>query len=119
MRRRSWRGYHVWSCPSRCPAQHGIRPWVEVANLAHAVHRLAPLVLDDLVQGYETRRLHALAALSVLDGLDESLAVKAREWALDHLPPDTPATIIHGDLLGQNILINPFEPDALPFWQFQ
>ena len=45
-------------------------------------------------------------------------AAAAREWAKDHLPPDSPATLVHGDLLGQNILVYPEEDPAVIDWEF-
>ena len=35
----------------------------------------------------------------------------------EHLPPDTPSKLVHGDLLGQNILLGLSEPDAVIDWE--
>jgi Phosphotransferase enzyme family len=38
--------------------------------------------------------------------------------AVDHLPPDEPSVLIHGDLLGQNILLSPDEHPAVIDWEY-
>ncbi|MCP4962857.1 MAG: phosphotransferase, partial [Actinomycetia bacterium] len=62
--------------------------------------------------GHATRREHAQANLAVFDGLEDPLVRDAHAWALEHLPPPAPAALIHGDLLGQNILLL-FDDDRL------
>ncbi len=39
-------------------------------------------------------------------------------WARDHLPPPAPATLVHGDLLGQNILLGLDRPPTVIDWEF-
>ena len=34
------------------------------------------------------------------------VAHDARAWAHEHLPPDEPSVLLHGDLLGQNLLVS-------------
>ncbi len=36
----------------------------------------------------------------------------------EHLPPATPSTLVHGDLLGQNILLGLSKPDAVIDWEY-
>ncbi|WP_437650448.1 phosphotransferase [Sorangium sp. So ce362] len=43
---------------------------------------------------------------------------EAERWALDHLPEEAPATLIHGDLLGQNILLHWEQPFAVIDWEY-
>lgn len=50
--------------------------------------------------GFPIRRAHALAELEQLEELPEFF--DTHNWALEHLPPDEPSVLIHGDLLGQN-----------------
>ena len=71
----------------------------------------------DLLPGSETRREHALAALRVLDGLDSPEIGQARAWAEAHLPPAGPSSLLHGDLLGQNILLMPDSPPTVIDWE--
>ena len=75
-------------------------------------------VLDDILPGNATRREHARAALRVLDGLDGVEFGEARRWAEAHLPPEEPGVLVHGDLLGQNILLDPGGPPAVIDWEF-
>lgn len=96
-----------------------VPPWQIVANLARAVHAIDPTRITTTLPGYETRRAHALAHLRELEGLDAKEVVEARAWALEHLPPDTPATLLHGDLLAQNILLDfANEPPGLIDWEY-
>jgi len=104
----------------RAGRQGRIEPWAVVAEIAAKVHRLEVASLPDCVVGHTTRRDHALEELASLEGLEPAEARDARAWALEHLPPASPATLVHGDLLGQNILIDPTA--ALPFavidWEY-
>ena len=78
-------------------------PWQAVAKAAAAVHSAETTWFESL-DGYATRRSHAQAILTAFDGLEDPLVRDAHAWALDHLPPPAPAVLLHGDLLGQNIL---------------
>ncbi len=79
-------------------------PWQTVAKVAAAVHGVDTTLLEGL-DGHSTRRDHAQANLAIFDGLDDPLVLDAHAWALEHLPPPSPAALLHGDLLGQNILL--------------
>lgn len=81
------------------------RSWERIGRIAAAIHalpveRFAALPLPR----HPTRRDHALDAVRSLDGRAEPELVDVRAWMLDHLPPETPGVLLHGDLLGQNIL---------------
>ena len=39
-------------------------------------------------------------------------------WAREHLPPPEPSVLVHGDLLGQNILLRPDEPTGVIDWEY-
>jgi len=68
---------------------------------------------------YSTCRDHALDAIRAFDEIcDEPEAADARAWMQEHLPPAAPSTFLHGDLLGQNILLGLGESDA-PAQQLQ
>jgi aminoglycoside phosphotransferase (APT) family kinase protein len=90
-----------------------LRPWQVVAGVAAAIHSFAPLTAIDPSWARETRRDHALAAIAVLDEIDGHDAAQASAWAHEHLPPAEPATLVHGDLLGQNLLIDPTVSPAI------
>lgn len=91
------------------------KPWEVVGELAAAVHELDPAVVE---VGHETRRAHAQAKLSSFEGLDDPLVLDAQAWAREHLPPATESVFLHGDLLGQNIMLHPEETFGIIDWEF-
>jgi aminoglycoside phosphotransferase (APT) family kinase protein len=90
---------------------HGIEPEFPlkiIAEAAVAIHQLPKSDFADL----ETRvdsRTHVEEQLqklppSLFEGFRE--AANARAWVLDHLPEKQPPTVLHGDLLPQNLLFD-------------
>jgi aminoglycoside phosphotransferase (APT) family kinase protein len=104
----------------RAGRQGRIKPWEVVAEIAARVHCIEVASLPDRVGGHATRREHALSVLESLQGLEPAEARDAQAWALEHLPPADPARLVHGDLLGQNILIDPTAelPFAVIDWEY-
>lgn len=95
------------------------KPWEVVGEIAACVHQFAEV--GEQVGGFATRREHVLHAIKALDGLDVAWFQTAKEWCLKHLPPeDAPSTLLHGDLSGQNILMDIKEgkAPALIDWTF-
>jgi hypothetical protein len=92
----------------------GRSPWTVVAEVAAAIHALGVPVM---VGGFASRREHALDALGALERLDDPVARDAMAWATDHLPPDEPPSLLHGDLLGQNVLVHMELPPAVIDWE--
>jgi len=97
-----------------------IRPWELVAEVAAGVHavELAPLAAG--LGGWPTRRAHGQARLGELawaEAASQPMVRAALAWLCEHLPPDEPARLLHGDLLGQNILLWPGSPPALIDWE--
>ncbi len=90
----------------RAGRQQAVRPWAIVAQIAAAIHGVGGAEVRDVACGHETRRAHVLDRLSVFEGLEAAELRAAHAWALAHLPPDDPATLVHGDLLGANILLS-------------
>ncbi len=91
----------------RASRQPSVRPWVVVGEIAAAIHRIDAAVLPPGLAGPRTRQDHARAALAALAPLDVPEAQDALDWATEHLPPPEPARLLHGNLLGQNILLDP------------
>lgn len=89
----------------RWTRSHVERPWSLIGEVAAAVHLLPREPFDDFLGGSETRRDHAEFEVAILEALDIPEFAMAREWAERYLPPATPARLLHGDLLGQNILV--------------
>ncbi len=83
----------------------GERPWDIVARVAATVHALEAEPFRRALAGRATRREHALDHARILDGLSGPEGEEARAWVHAHLPPPEPSTLLHGDLLGQNILV--------------
>ena len=89
----------------RAGRQGNVIPWQVVAEVAAAIHGVDTDLLD-VPGGHPTRRRHAEAESAVLEGVDEPLVREVRAWVTEHLPPPTPSVLLHGDLLGQNILLS-------------
>jgi aminoglycoside phosphotransferase (APT) family kinase protein len=104
----------------RAGRQFGLMPWEVVAQAADAVHVLngESLTPDWEMPGFGTRRDHALASLPILGGRPEPLLRDIHAWALENLPPAEPSVLLHGDLLGQNILLAPGETLGLIDWEW-
>ena len=81
--------------------------------VAPVLHALAP---PDFLPGFDTRRAHALDAIAQISRLEDPVARDLRDQALAHLPPDTPSALLHGDLLGQNLLFHFELPPAVVDW---
>ena len=81
-------------------------PWEVAGEIAARVHDLS--AIGEMINGFATRREHALESVKVFESLDESTFKDAHAWCLEHLPPEGElSTLIHGDLSGQNILVDP------------
>lgn len=88
-------------------------PCAILGPLAAAVHALDVQDLADILTSHPNRRAHARAHLTEeLEGLPGPEAADALAWGLEHLPAEDPPHLIHGDLLGQNVLVNPLDPAA-------
>ena len=82
----------------------GEAPWDLVARVAAAVHTIDPGPIYALIGGHATRRDHAFARALLLDEFHEPEARESVAWVAEHLPAATESSLLHGDLLGQNIL---------------
>ena len=91
----------------RAGPQPRVPPWAVVGEIAAAIHGIDPAALPPTLASPRTRQDHGREALATLATLDLPEAREALGWASEHLPPAEPARLLHGDLLGQNILIDP------------
>lgn len=98
--------------------QRGLEPWRVIGGLAAAVHGLDVAVFSDVLSGAATRREHAEASLRVFEQMEETAAREALAWAREHLPPDTPAVCLHGDLVGDNVLLMPDQQPLVIDWEY-
>jgi aminoglycoside phosphotransferase len=93
--------------------------WEIIGSLAAEVHRLPSALFTSTVRDHGTQRSHVESLLTELSDIDdESVAADAVAWIRGHLPPEEPAVLLHGDLLGQNILFDPDRPPALIDWEY-
>ena len=102
----------------RAGRQGSVRPWEIVGEVAAALHAVPGGEVEDVTVGFATRRAHALDRLTVFAGLAPAEMRAALAWALEHLPPEEPATLVHGDLLGQNILLSFDGPHHVIDWEY-
>jgi aminoglycoside phosphotransferase (APT) family kinase protein len=102
----------------RTGRQGRVRPWEIVGQLAAAVHSLDVGPFADLLPGDDTRRAHAESWLLALEDVDVPEATAALAWAREHLPRADPSAFVHGDLLGQNILLDPGNPPGVIDWEY-
>ena len=107
----------------RAGRQMRLRPWAVVAQVAAAVHVLDAIALSIpanpgwTTPGFKTRKDHALAELAKLEDRPEPLLRDVHDWALENLPPAETSALLHGDLLGHNILLALGEPPGLIDWE--
>lgn len=94
------------------PLLSGItEPWEIQARAAAAVHQVDYEPLRSLLPGFSSRREHALDHLKKFDGVPGPEAEEALAWAQAHLPGNEQPCLLHGDLLAQNILLDPTSRD--------
>jgi aminoglycoside phosphotransferase (APT) family kinase protein len=96
----------------RAGRQPSVRPWDVVAELAAAIHRI-PTADVGALDGSATRRAHVEGWVASLADVRAPETTAALDWVRAHLPPDEPSVLVHGDLLGQNILLAPGDPRPL------
>lgn len=106
----------------RAGRQGSVRPWEVIGRIAAAVHRIDPARVLPSIDA-ATRRDHAVQEARVFEDVARVVAAvpepisHARAWVETHLPPPDPAVLLHGDLLGQNILLVPGEAPCLIDWE--
>lgn len=104
----------------RSGRQPWVKPWEVVAEVAAACHAVDPQPLLSAIPSHPTRRDHALSNLTVLEKLKFPEASEALAWARENVPPPEPSCLLHGDLLGQNIILDDegSEPPGLLDWEY-
>ncbi len=100
----------------RAGRQGQVQPWLEVGRVAAAIHAVP---VQELPPGLFTSSDcagHAEALARSVAG-DETELREACDWMLEHLPPAEPGVLLHGDLLGQNVLLGVGEPAGVIDWE--
>lgn len=95
-----------------------VKPWAIVGEIAAAIHAVPGTDVEDIVPGAATRREHALEAISALAEFAPVEMRDAHAWTMEHLPPAEPSALLHGDLLGQNILLSVDGPHHVIDWEY-
>jgi len=95
-----------------------VRPVELVGRIAAAIHAIDVTDWPRRPPGGPNRLEHATEALHAFDELEGSEIGQARAWAQEHLPPDHSSVLVHGDLLGQNILLSSGEGPGVIDWEF-
>ena len=102
----------------RAGRQGRVRPWEVVGGVAAAVHKISAQQLGSPQLRYSNRREHAKSTLDQFERLSGPEANDARAWIMEHLPAPEPSVLVHGDLLGQNILLGLDDRDAVIDWEY-
>lgn len=102
----------------RAGGQPSVKPWLVVGELAAAVHQLPVDLLRDCLAGFASREEFAAHQVESLHrGRQHPDVARAIAWAVASKPATGRASVIHGDLLGQNILLAAGETPALIDWE--
>jgi len=102
----------------RAGRQTSVKPWLVVGELAAAVHQLPATRFCDCIPGFASRDDFAAHQVESLHrGRNHPDVARAIAWAGAFKPATKAACVIHGDLLGQNILLAPGATPALIDWE--
>lgn len=82
-------------------------PWAHVGPAAAAIHALDPALGFELPTQYATRRAHGVLMAEPVARAEAPYMPEVAAWIRENLPPATPSRLLHGDLLGQNVLCRP------------
>jgi aminoglycoside phosphotransferase (APT) family kinase protein len=103
----------------RAGRQASVQPWRVVGEIAAALHRVSTEGLHGLVPGSADRAEFASREVeSLAMGRDHPDVARAIDWATSCQLPSGPTTVIHGDLLGQNILLDPGHRPTVIDWEY-
>ena len=89
-----------------------------IGEIAAAIHSIGAPQISGALGGPASRREHAETEIAALGALGGSEIEEAAAWAREHLPSPEPSVLVHGDLLGQNILLRPDEPAGVIDWEY-
>ncbi len=95
-----------------------INPARLVGSIAAAIHSIDITAWRSPLPWKHSRRAHGEEQLASFAGVEGVEIEEAAAWAAAHLPPDRDGVLLHGDLLGQNILISPEAPPVVLDWEY-
>lgn len=104
-------GVPLWKLVSHKKGRQSVHPepWQPMGTIAAALHGIDPALGAGLSVSFETRRDHARSMAEPAAYADAPYMDEVEDWLDANLPPATPARVLHGDLLGQNVLWAPAE----------
>lgn len=105
----------LWGAPVDPKHPFTAPAWETIGRAAAAVHAIEP---PEFLEGFATRRGHAVSVAAELEALDAPLALEAAAWVRAHVPPGEPGALLHGDLLGQNVLEHVELPPGVIDWEY-
>ncbi len=91
------------------PLEQGPQPWTRIGTLAAQVHSISPSDFAHVVPHHKTWRAHVDAKIAALGEPRFPLLRDAIAWCQAQHTPEAPACFLHGDLLGQNIMLGLFD----------
>ena len=100
---------------ARSPIEH---PWEVVGTVAAEIHKIAIHNLPQCLDRYPTRQDQAIAGAKNFKKYDVSEIQDALKWINENLPPKGGSVLVHGDLLGQNILRTLSEELFVIDWEY-
>lgn len=80
------------------------KPWEIVAKIAAEVHGFPVQNLPENLKQYKTRKDHTIAEMNDFNKFNVPEIQEALSWISENLPGRQCSVLLHGDLLGQNIL---------------
>ena len=104
----------------RSGRQTWVKPWELIATIASSIHGQPTTFFEELKPAFPTRKEFALAKLAAVseDSSSEPEVRDALQWAHENLPLPDSLTLIHGDLLGQNILLSLENEATVIDWEY-
>lgn len=94
------------------------RPWEIVGKVAADIHTLPTDDLPKSLGRYLTRERHAIALLKGYQKYDIPEIRDTLHWIRENLPQKKKSVLIHGDLLGQNILWTLEKQPCVIDWEY-
>lgn len=98
-------GLPLWRTSGpKIPIRPHPEPWEPVAVAAAAIHGIDRALGHDLPVAHPTRRAHGESMAEPAEYAEAPYMDEVAAWLAENLPPATPSHLLHGDLLGQNLL---------------
>ena len=109
-----------FGAPLESKAQNSFveHPWEIVGKVAAEIHSFPTQGLPESLERHSTRRQNALDELERFREFDLPEIKEAVQWISENLPKKTESTLVHSDLLGQNILATSDKEITVIDWEY-